>query len=87
MKTVVFAFALVGTSIALVAPLASQGGPPGGGRGKGAPAVPAGPMSSLSDGHPNYAGILDTAGDHRHRASAKGAARHQQFQPQRLRTC
>jgi hypothetical protein len=71
MKNVVLAFALVATTVALVAPLAAQDAPPapqeggrGGGRGglgrggaKGPPAPPSGPMPRLPDGHPNMQGF------------------------------
>lgn len=68
MKNVVFAIALVGTTVAFVAQLAGQDAPPapqGGGRGggfgrgggKGPPPPPAGPMPRLPDGHPNMQGF------------------------------
>jgi hypothetical protein len=70
MKNALLGFALaLGTTIALVSPVPGQDGAPpqdgkgggkgkgGFGRGKGAPAEPAGPMPKLPDGHPDMQGF------------------------------
>jgi hypothetical protein len=70
MKNALLGFALVvGTTVALVSPVPGQDGAPpqdgkgggkgkgGFGRGKGAPAEPAGPMPKLPDGHPDMQGF------------------------------
>ncbi|HLH44935.1 MAG TPA: hypothetical protein VKV74_18240 [Bryobacteraceae bacterium] len=70
MKSALLGFALViGTTIAFVSPVPGQDGAPpqegkgggkgkgGFGRGKGAPAQPAGPMPKLPDGHPDMQGF------------------------------
>ncbi len=58
MKKFLSGFALVvGATVAFAPSLPAQGPPGGFGRGRGAPAEPAGPMPRLPDGHPDMQGF------------------------------